>query len=150
MRLSTFTDYSLRMLMYVAAAPQGRATIAQVARAFAISENHLVKVAHVLGKEGFLLNTRGRGGGLRLARPPAEINVGKVVRLTEGGDMPAECFDRETNTCALAGSCALQRMLGTAVEEFYGVLEQYTVADLRAQSRKLDRIFRLSRLEALP
>lgn len=143
MRLSTFTDYSLRVLIYVAAAPEGRATIGEIARAFAISEHHLVKVVHFLGREGLLANTRGRGGGLRLARAPAEINLGAVVRLTEAGDMPAECFDRRTNTCVLAGGCRLQRILGEAVEKFYQALEQYTVADLHVRPRQLRALFEL-------
>jgi Rrf2 family nitric oxide-sensitive transcriptional repressor len=138
MRLTTFSDYSLRVLIYLAAAPGGRSTIAEIARAFDISEHHLVKVAHLLGKKGILINTRGHGGGLRLARPAAEINVGKVVRLTEAGDMPAECFDAETNTCVLAGGCSLQRMLKEAVRGFYAVLDKYSVADLRASPRKLE------------
>jgi Rrf2 family protein len=96
-RLTKFTDYSLRLLMYLAAAPERRATIAEVARAYAISEHHMVKVVHVLGKEGYLTNTRGRGGGVQLARPAREINVGRVVRATEGADRPAECFDTEHN-----------------------------------------------------
>ena len=143
MRLTTFTDYSLRVLIFLAAAPDGRTTIADVARAFRISENHLVKVVHLLGKEGILLNTRGHGGGLRLARPAHEINIGQVVRLTEGRDMPAECFDKETNTCLLAGGCRLQGVLKQAVEKFYEVLEQYTVADLRARSRSASWVPRL-------
>ena len=135
MRLTTFTDYSLRVLMYLAAAPEQRSTIADIASAFAISEHHLVKVIHFLGKEGILLNTRGRKGGIRLARPARDINVGEVVRATEAGDMPAECFSRETNTCVLAGRCRLQRALGEAVENFYGTLARYSVADLHSPAR---------------
>jgi len=142
MRLTTFTDYSLRVLLYVAAAPEGRATIAEIARAFGISEHHLVKVVHLLGREGVLANTRGRRGGLRLARPPREINVGAVVRLTEGGDLPAECFDRATNTCVLAGGCGLQRALGEAMRSFYGVLGRYTLEDLRLQPAKVRLLLR--------
>src|SRR5450755_3391376 len=98
MHLTTFTDYSLRVLMFVASAPEERTTIAQIARSFGISEHHLVKVVHALGKAGLLENTRGRGGGLRLAVPAAAIRVGQVVRATEGGDVPAECFERDSNT----------------------------------------------------
>ena len=137
MRLTTFSDYSLRVLIYLAAAPEGRSTIAEIAAAFGISEHHLVKVVQLLGREGILLNTRGRRGGVRLARPAERINVGEVVRLTEGGDMPAECFDPATNTCLLAGGCGLQRILAQAVQEFYAVLGRYSVADLRASPRKL-------------
>ncbi len=130
MRLTTFTDYSLRVLLFVAQAPEGRTTIAEVAKAFAISENHLVKVVHALGKLGVLFNTRGRGGGLRLAGPPASINVGRVMQATEGIDMPAECFDEQRNSCALAGRCRLELVLHDAVHAFYGELSKYTLADL--------------------
>lgn len=129
MRLTTFSDYTIRMLIHVATAPGGRATIAEVARAFAISEGHLVKIAHVLGREGILLNTRGRGGGLQLARPAREINIGRVLRMTEGGDFPAECF-RPGNRCALTPVCRLSGVLEQAVEAFYAVLDRFTLADL--------------------
>jgi Rrf2 family nitric oxide-sensitive transcriptional repressor len=134
MRLTTFTDYSLRVLIHVATAPEGRSTIAEIARAFDISENHLVKVVHLLGREGFLVNTRGRGGGLRLAQPPRAINVGAVVRATEGADMPAECFDHEANRCAITRVCRLAGVLGQAVEAFYAVLDGYSLKDLVANS----------------
>jgi len=127
--LTTFTDYSLRVLIYVAHAPEGRATIAEVASAFGISEHHLVKVVHGLGRMGVLRNSRGRGGGLRLAGPPSGINVGRVVRATESTDV-AECFDPEHNTCALAGRCRLEGVLHEAVDAFHAVLDRYTLADL--------------------
>jgi len=130
-RLTTFTDYSLRVLMYLADAPERRSTIAEVAAFFAISEAHLVKVVHLLGREGLLRNTRGRGGGIELARAPRAINIGRTVRLTEGLDLPAECFDREHNTCRLAGRCRLERALGKALGQFYEVLDGYTLEDLR-------------------
>src|SRR5664279_3102699 len=100
-RLTTFTDYSLRVLIYLAADPGQRATIAEIAQAFDISENHLMKVVHLLGKSGVLLNIRGKGGGLELGKPPAAINVGKLVRSTEGAPMPAECFDAANNRCII-------------------------------------------------
>lgn len=141
MRMTTFTDYSLRVLLYVAAAPEGRATIAEIAAAYGVSENHLVKVVHFLGKHELLVNTRGRGGGLRLARAAQKINVGEVVRLAEAGDRPAECFDKHSNECVLAGSCRLQRILGDALGAFYGTLDRYTLADLRITERKVQVLF---------
>jgi Rrf2 family transcriptional regulator, nitric oxide-sensitive transcriptional repressor len=140
MRLTTFTDYSLRVLIYVATAPEGRGTIAEVAKAFAISENHLVKVVHLLGREGLLFNTRGRGGGFRLAAPPREINIGRVVRLTEGGDIPAECFDRAHDTCAISKVCRLAGVLDQAVKAFYKVLDGFTLEDLIQNRRELSAI----------
>ncbi len=130
MRLTTFTDYSLRVLLYVAHARDGRATIGEIAEAFDISEHHLVKVVHALGKLGVLVNTRGRGGGLRLAAPPNQINVGRVVQATQGVDRAAECFDADSNTCRLAGHCRLECLLHEALDAFYDVLGRYTVADL--------------------
>jgi Rrf2 family transcriptional regulator, nitric oxide-sensitive transcriptional repressor len=146
MRLNRFTDYSLRVLIYLAQAPEGRATIGEIARTFRVSEHHLVKVVHFLGRRGFLQNSRGRKGGLRLARAPREINVGAVVRLTEADDLPAECFDAETNTCVLANGCGLQKALGAAVTSFYRTLEGYSVADLYVRPRKLQALFELRRV----
>jgi Rrf2 family nitric oxide-sensitive transcriptional repressor len=134
MRLTTFTDYSLRVLMYVAQARDGRATIAEAARALAVSEHHLVKVVHALGRIGALHNTRGRGGGLRLAGPPSSVNVGRVVRATESLAV-AECFDAERNHCALAGRCRLEDILHDAVDAFHEVLGRYTLEDLLAPQR---------------
>jgi len=136
-RLTAFTDYSLRLLMYLAAAPERRATIAEVAEAHGISENHLVKVVHLLGKEGLLKNTRGRGGGIRLARAAAEINLARVVRATEGAARPAECFDPEHNECALTEACRLRRAFQEAVDSFYASLERHTLEDLRIRAPKL-------------
>lgn len=136
MRLTAFTDYSLRLLMYLAAAPERRATIAEVAEAYGISANHLVKVVHLLGKEGLLKNTRGRGGGIRLARAAAEINLARVVRATEGAARPAECFDPEHNECALTEVCRLRRAFQEAVDSFYASLERHTLEDLRIRAPK--------------
>lgn len=130
MRLTTFTDYSLRVLMFLATDPERRATISEIARAFDISENHLMKVVHVLGKAGLLANVRGKGGGLQLAKRPDAINIGKVVRITEGPPVPAECFDRERNACVITPICHLRRALGEAVQAFYAVLDRHTLADL--------------------
>jgi Rrf2 family nitric oxide-sensitive transcriptional repressor len=136
-RLTTFTDYSLRVLIYLASSPEHRATIAEVASAYRISEHHLVKVVQFLGKEGILINTRGRGGGMRLAREPSKINVGRVVHAAEGAGRPAECFDPDTNTCALRGVCRLQRVLGDAMKAFYASLDGFTLADIGLPAPKL-------------
>jgi Rrf2 family nitric oxide-sensitive transcriptional repressor len=130
MRLTSFTDYSLRVLMFLAAEPVRRATIAEIARTFEISENHLMKVVHLLGKAGLLANVRGKGGGLQLAKAPDAINIGKVVRTTEGRPMPAECFDRERNRCVITPICKLRHVLDEAVKAFYATLDQYTLEDL--------------------
>jgi Rrf2 family nitric oxide-sensitive transcriptional repressor len=142
-RLTTFTDYSLRVLLYVAIAPEGRANIAEIAKKYRVSEHHIVKVAHLLGKEGLLLNTRGRGGGLRLARPPREINVGQVVRITEEPSVLAECF-APAGTCVIAGACRLATVLGEAHRAFYEVLDGFTLADLVSRPQRMTQILHLS------
>jgi Rrf2 family nitric oxide-sensitive transcriptional repressor len=143
MRLTAFTDYSLRVLIFVAAAPDGRATVPQIARALEVSENHLVKVVHFLGQSGFLVTTRGRGGGLRLARPAADINVGDVVRQAEGDAIPAECFSEATNTCVITRGCRLRGVLKEAVRAFESVLDRYTLADLVHSRSGLHRVLRI-------
>ena len=140
MQLTYFSDYSLRVLLYLGLKGR-RATVAEIASGFRVSRNHLVKVVHFLGREGFLANARGHGGGLRLARAASDINVGAVVRLAEAGDMPAECFDRATNTCVLAGGCGLQQVLQEALDSFYATLAKYSLADLRVRPRKLRALF---------
>lgn len=140
MRLNVSTDYSLRVLIYLASRDEDLATIAEISAAFDISENHLVKVVHLLGKAGFLSNTRGRGGGIRLALPPGEINLGDVIRAVEPAPRPAECFDPGTNTCSIARVCRLQRVLEDAVDAFHSVLDQYTLADLVTNRSRLARI----------
>jgi len=130
MKLTTFTDYSLRVLIFLAAEPERRATIGEVAASFEVSEHHLTKVVHFLGKNGWLANVRGKGGGLRLALAPAQIVIGEVVRQTEGADHLAECFETDHGGCAIVRICRLRGVLGEAVEAFYAVLDRYTLADL--------------------
>lgn len=130
MRLTTFTDYSLRVLIFLAAEPDRRATIAEIADAFAIKENHLTKVVHFLAQQGWLTTVRGKGGGMQLAVPPERIGVGAVVRQTEGDDRPAECFDAERDQCRITRACRLKGVLREAVRAFHAVLDRYTLADL--------------------
>lgn len=143
MRLTAFTDYSLRLLMFLAAQPGRRATIAEVAAAFAISEHHLTKVAYTLGRGGWLANVRGKGGGLQLARAPEQIVVGEVVRHTEGGDLPAACFADDGPPCTIARVCRLRGVLAQAVDAFYAVLDTCTLADLAANPRALSRLLHI-------
>ena len=145
MKLTTFTDYSLRVLIYLAAQPAERATIAQIATAFDVSENHLVKVVHFLGKQGWLANVRGKGGGLELGAPPEAIVVGRVVRETEGKSVVAECFGESGGDCHIAPNCRLRGVLGEAVAAFYEVLDRYTLADLVNNRQQLARMLFVGR-----
>ena len=130
MKLTSFTDYSLRVLIYLAADTERRATVAGIAQAYGISLHHLTKVVHFLGKQGWVATTRGHGGGLGLAVPPEEIGVGRVVRATEGQAQAAECFGDTPDSCSIARICRLRGVLAEAVEAFYRVLDDHTLADL--------------------
>jgi Rrf2 family nitric oxide-sensitive transcriptional repressor len=145
MKLTAFTDYSLRVLIYLAAQPGERATIAQIATAFDVSENHLVKVVHFLGKQGWLANVRGKGGGLELGEAPEKIVVGRVVRETEGKAAVAECFGESGGDCQIAPNCRLRGVLGEAVTAFYAVLDRYTLADLVNNRQQLARMLFIDR-----
>ena len=140
MKLTAFTDYSLRVLIYLAAQPRRRATIADIAAAFEVSENHLTKVVHFLGKAGWLATVRGKGGGLELAMPPELVGIGKVIRETEGAVVPAECFGHNGSNCAIGDICGLRGVLNDAVNAFYSVLDQYTLADLVRNRQSLARV----------
>jgi Rrf2 family nitric oxide-sensitive transcriptional repressor len=137
MKLTAFTDYSLRVLMYLAAEPDRRATIAEISSAFGVKENHLTKVVHFLGKQGWVATVRGQGGGLMLARPAKEIGLGRVVRDTEGAAMPAECFSPESDHCPISHCCRLKGVLAEAVTAFHAVLDRYTLADISRNRRAL-------------
>jgi Rrf2 family nitric oxide-sensitive transcriptional repressor len=140
MKLTAFTDYSLRVLIYLAAEPSRRATIAEIANAFAVSENHLTKVVHLLGKHGWIDTVRGKNGGMQLARKPETICIGKVVRETEGLDLPAECFSMGGGHCLISRSCRLKRVLAEALRAFYSVLDNYTLADITRNHGALSKI----------
>lgn len=144
MRLTTFSDYSLRVLIYLGTAPQRLATIEQIATAYGISANHLMKVVHHLGRRGYLETVRGKGGGMRLARDPQSISVGEVVRATEDSLALVECFEGGHADCRIARSCVLKQAIGEALDAFLAVLDRYTLADLIAPSQPLARIFAAS------
>jgi len=126
MRLSRWTDYSLRVLMYCAAYEDRD----QIADSHGISRSHLTKVVHQLGAHGLLETTRGRGGGIRLCKPAAEINVGALVRLTETDFAMVECFDPQTNQCSLSPRCRLKGALHQATNSYLAVLDGVTLADV--------------------
>jgi Rrf2 family nitric oxide-sensitive transcriptional repressor len=143
MKLTAFTDYSLRVLIFLAAEPDRRATIAEIAMAFDVKENHLTKVVHFLGKQGWLSTVRGKGGGLVLARAADTISVGQVVRDTEGAAMPAECFAADGGHCAISGCCRLKGVLAEAVGAFYAILDRYTLADLARNQQAIVRVLHI-------
>lgn len=137
MKLTAFTDYSLRVLIYLAARPGRRATIAEVAAAYGISGHHLVKVVHFLGKAGWLSNVRGKGGGFELARPADRIGLADVVRDTEGESPLAECFGGKGEDCAIGKMCTLRGVLSEAQAAFHAVLARYTLEDLARNGDQL-------------
>ena len=145
MRLTQRTDYALRVLMLLAV-EEGPRTAAEMAAMLGVSEHHLAKIAKDLRARGHLETRRGRGGGFRLARSPADITVGGVVRELEDLTI-VECFDPGQSRCPLAGPCALQGALAEARDAFLDVLDGYSLADLVAPRRALSRLLRLSRVE---
>ena len=139
MRLTSWTDYTLRVLMYCAAS-EGRAlpvTISEIAQAHGISRSHLTKIVVDLSNQGLLETTRGRGGGLRLLKPARDIVLGDVVRATESDFTMVECFDAGINQCRLSGHCGLKGVLHRALQAYLAVLDGVTLADLLAQPAML-------------
>ena len=130
MRLTQYSNFALRTLQYVALHDPALVTVDDVARAHRISKAHLVKVSHELGQRGYLLTTRGRNGGMRLARPADQITVGEVVRWTEGPLELVECFNPETNSCPLEGVCHLSRGIQRALRAYLSVLDDMTIPDI--------------------
>jgi Rrf2 family transcriptional regulator, nitric oxide-sensitive transcriptional repressor len=131
MRLTAFTDYTLRTLIYLALQPEKLVTIADIASAYDISANHLMKVVHHLAQAGDIATVRGQRGGLRLARLPETIRLGDVVRRTEPDLELVACFD-EGQHCVIQEGCVLKHALDSALQAFLGVLDRYTLADLVA------------------
>ena len=142
MQMTKYSDYSLRALIYLGLNRHRRCTIREISGAYGISENHLMKLIHQLGQEGFIRTTRGKNGGLELAMPASEINLGKVIRATEGNFQLVECFaGREQNTCPIAGPCRLTGGLEEGLQAFFDVLDQYTLQDMLVPAPAFRRIF---------
>lgn len=139
MQLTTHTDYALRLLIYLATHDgPGPATIQDAARRFAVSANHLAKVAQTLVHHDYIVSHRGRGGGLKLARPPVQIRIGDVVRQIENLQLLA-CFGEE-KTCMIQPDCTLRTALGKAQQAFLSVLDEYSLADLTANKARLQAL----------
>jgi len=137
MQLSAYSDYSLRVLMLAALRGAERTTVDQVAETFGISRHHLVKVVHDLGRSGYLDTHRGIGGGFTLGRPADTIRVGDIVRLGEESDLVIGCADKHDRQCRLFPACRLKDALDEAAAAFFGVLDDYSVADLLKQPAKM-------------
>lgn len=136
MRLTVLSDYSLRVLMYLAARPDRLSTIQEIASAYAISENHLMKVVHGLAKRGLVETMRGRGGGMRLARPADKIRIGAALRLVEDDQALVQCFSAD-NGCKITDVCRLKRVLSRALQAYNDELDRWTLADLVARPKVL-------------
>ncbi len=128
MRLSSFSDFSLRVLIYLSSNTDRLVTISEIAQAYDISENHLMKVVHHLGKTGYLETLRGKSGGIRLAKAPADIVIGAVIRQTESDLNLVECFSN--NNCRITQVCRLRSVFEEALEAMWLVLDGYTLADV--------------------
>lgn len=129
MRLTLHTDYALRILLYLGMNPDRRVSIHEIAERHVISENHLVKVVHRLGRKGFITTIRGRNGGLVLSRAAKTIVIGDVVRATEEDMAIVGCFEGGQG-CIMSDVCTLQTVLGDAMDAFMAVLDDRTLADL--------------------
>ena len=137
MRLTVFSDYTLRVLMYLALDRTRLATIPEIAAAYGISENHLMKVVHQLARAGVVKSMRGKGGGIRLARAPEDIRLGEIVRVSEGDAPIVECLSSEPNACRISSSCRLKGVLVDAFDTLYASLDEHTLADLVEKPRAL-------------
>lgn len=142
MRLTRYTDYSFRVLIYLAVRPDGFGTVQDVAEAYGISRNHLMKVVQELNRRGYVETIRGKGGGMRLCRPAADIGIGQVVRDMESDLVLVECFG-PGNRCVITPECTLKNVLADALGSFLAVLDRYTLADLVADPKPTQDLLRI-------
>lgn len=140
MQFTHFTDYSLRTLIYLGAQQNMLATISDVAEKYGISQSHLTKVVHQLANRGYIQTTRGKGGGMRLARLPQLINIGDVVRDMEENINLVECFNAKKQGCPLIPTCILKSVLAEASRNFFATLDRYTLADLLTNQSSLKKM----------
>ncbi|MGB0899767.1 MAG: RrF2 family transcriptional regulator [Psychrobium sp.] len=129
MNVTRFTDYSMRVLIYLAVKDSELVTIKEIAQSYDISKNHLMKVVQELNHKSYVTAIRGKNGGIKLAKSPDEINIGDVIRSVEQGSQLVECFG-DNNICVITPACQLKTMLAEALEQFFLKLDEYTLADL--------------------
>lgn len=149
MHLKKYTDYALRVLIYTASKNEGELSRKkEISEVFNISENHLGKIIHELNKLSLIETIRGRAGGIKLAKPPEEINVGEVVRAMEDDFHLLECFDGATNYCVITPACKLRGVLYEALQAFLKVLDAYTLKDLLANQEELKELMGITQTES--
>ncbi len=136
MRLTVFSDYTLRVLIYLGMHPEGLCTVGEIAQAYDVSKNHLMKVAQHLAARGYADTVRGKGGGMRLKQPPEQINLGVLLRETERGSPLVECFGASSD-CRIEPACSLRSVLEDAHGAFFEVLDRHTLADLLGSAEHL-------------
>ena len=146
MQLKKYTDYALRVLIYTGTKPNDElASIKEISEVFNISQHHLGKIVFELNKMGLLETIRGRNGGIRLAKPASEINVGLLVRSLESDFNLLACFDTGTNHCVITPACTLKHALNKALHAFFKVLDEYTVQDLISNEEELRALMGMDR-----
>ncbi|MCG6866806.1 MAG: Rrf2 family transcriptional regulator [Thiogranum sp.] len=144
MRLTTFSDYSLRVMIYLGTCGDRRVSVGEIASAYGISKNHLMKVVLFLADEGYIETARGKRGGVRLKMQPERVWIGKLLRKSEAGSVLVECFSEHTSDCCIQTACRLRGALHKAVNAFYAVLNTYTLADLLANRAALAPLLQIS------
>ncbi len=143
MQLTRYTDYSLRVLIFLAVDSRSIATTDEVASAYGISAPHLTKVVKHLVRLGYVESSRGRNGGMRLALPPGEIVLGDVVRLSEERFSLVECLSPETSECCIQSACGLAQVMDEALRAFLSVLDRYTLADVVRRKSRLQQLLQI-------
>lgn len=148
MQLNKFSDFGLRLLMYLLQPSETLVTIAQAAKALQVSENHLVKVTHFMAKQGWIISTRGKGGGIRLAPSAYQLPIGEIIRTLEHDEKAVNCLEP---ACVLRFSCGLKSVLDDALEQFYQHLNQYQLQDALHQpvQSSLDKHDQLARIASV-
>ncbi|WP_019241770.1 MULTISPECIES: RrF2 family transcriptional regulator [Bacillus] len=141
MKLTSYTDYSIRVLLYLNIHNNELSTIQDIADAYHISKNHLMKIIYNLGKLGYIETIRGRNGGIRLAMKPEDINIGKLVRETEEDFNIVECFSSDHSGCPITSICTLKGVLNQALFAFLKVLDEYTLDDISKNKLQLHQLF---------
>jgi Rrf2 family nitric oxide-sensitive transcriptional repressor len=142
MQLTYFSDYALRLVLYLAAHPDRVVSVQEVSRAYDVSPHHMVKVARLLLGRGIVSAVRGRSGGLRLNVPADQLTVGALVRLTEPHFHVVECFDPEANTCPIAPACGMKGVIERARGAFFGVLDEHTIAEFLPRAPALLKLWK--------